>query len=165
MQLLGEKDTLTQRSTELATENRLRRGLAGFAERVAASLDDLDHEARQRLLRLIVEKVRVTGWRVEIHLKIPLADDGPDEDHRPPGNPDPEPPPSNDMGLRSLRANQRTQLPNEAPPSTPGPAPRRPEQTLRAPLRPAAVAHEIRWHAPQGPIRPLTPDALPTDAI
>jgi len=102
-ELLGEKDTLTQRSTELATENRLRRGLAGFAERVAASLDDLDHEARQRLLRLIVEKVRVTGWRVEIHLKIPLADDGPDEDHRPPGNPDPEPPPSNDMGLRSLR--------------------------------------------------------------
>jgi site-specific DNA recombinase len=102
-ELLGEKDTLTQRSTELATENRLRRGLAGFAERVAASLDDLDHEARQRLLRLIVEKVRVTGWRVEIHLKIPLADDGPDEDHPPPSNPDPEPRPSNDMRLRSLR--------------------------------------------------------------
>ncbi|MGH2864852.1 MAG: recombinase family protein, partial [Solirubrobacteraceae bacterium] len=66
-QLHGEKDTLTMRSTELATENRLRRGLAGFAERVAVSLDDLDHDGRQHLLRLVVEKVRVTGWRVEIH--------------------------------------------------------------------------------------------------
>ena len=90
-ELPSEKDTLTTRSTELATENRLRRGLAGFAERVAASLDDLDHEARQRLLRLVVEKVRVTGWRVEIHLKIPLADDGPDEDH-PPTRPQPRTP-------------------------------------------------------------------------
>ena len=73
-QLAREKETLTQRSTELATQNRLRHRLAGFSERIAASLDDLDFEGRQRLLRLVVEKVRVTGWRVEIHLKIPLAE-------------------------------------------------------------------------------------------
>ncbi|MGI8712743.1 MAG: recombinase family protein, partial [Solirubrobacteraceae bacterium] len=79
-QLIQERDTLTHRSTELAAENRLRRGLAGFAERVAASLDELDPDAQQRLMRLVVEKVRVTGWHVEIHLKIPLADDGPDVD-------------------------------------------------------------------------------------
>lgn len=100
-ELTQEKDTLTARSVELANENRLRRGLAGFAERVAASLDELDPDARQRLLRLVIEKVRVTGWRVEIHLKIPLADDGPNED-RPPSDPNPEPRPSSDMGLRSL---------------------------------------------------------------
>lgn len=82
-QLVAEQNTLIERNAELATENRLRRGLASFAERVAASLDELDPDARQRLMRLVVEKVRVTGWRVKIHLKIPLADDRPD-DHRPP---------------------------------------------------------------------------------
>ena len=79
-QLTQEKDILTSRSAELATENRLRRRLAGFAEQIVASLDDLDTEGRRRLLRLVVEKVRVTGWRVEIHLKIPLPDDPPDDD-------------------------------------------------------------------------------------
>ena len=99
-QLVREQDTLSERSAELATENRLRRGLAGFAERIATSLDELDHDARQRLLRLVVEKVRVTGWRVEIHLTIPLADDGPDDDQAPSSSPDPGP--SSDMRLRSL---------------------------------------------------------------
>jgi len=109
-QLQAERDTLTERNAELATENRLRRGLASFAERIAASLDALDPDARQRLMRLVIEKVRVTGWRVEIHLKIPLADDGPDN-HDPPSGPTPEPGPSSDMGLRSHREAQRRQLP------------------------------------------------------
>jgi site-specific DNA recombinase len=65
-ELVRDKDTLTQRSAELATQNRLRRRLAGFSERIAASLDDLDFEGRRRLLRLVVERVRVSGWRVEI---------------------------------------------------------------------------------------------------
>jgi site-specific DNA recombinase len=101
-QLLAEKNTLAERNAELATENRLRRGLASFAERIAASLDELDPDARQRLMRLVIEKVRVTGWRVEIHLKIPLADQGLD-DNDPPSEPNPEPRPSSDMSLRSLR--------------------------------------------------------------
>jgi hypothetical protein len=69
---------------------------------VAASLDDLDVDGRRRLLRLMVEKIRVTGWRVEIHLKIPLPDDPPDDDHEP-TEPQPDDPPSSDMRLRSLR--------------------------------------------------------------
>ncbi|MGZ5357345.1 MAG: hypothetical protein ACXWE8_13480, partial [Solirubrobacterales bacterium] len=52
-QLTREKDTLAERSVELASENRLRRGLAQFAERVASSLDELDFDARQHLLRLV----------------------------------------------------------------------------------------------------------------
>ena len=72
-QLAAEHAELTARRADLARENRLRRGIAGFAERVLASLDELDFDGRQRLLRLVVEKVRVTGWHVEIHLKIPLA--------------------------------------------------------------------------------------------
>jgi site-specific DNA recombinase len=112
-QLAREKDTLTTRSAELATQNRLRHRLAGFSERIAASLDDLDFEGRQRLLRLVVEKVRVSGWRVEIHLKIPLPDESAPDDDGPPGPDRPKPGPagprplSTDKGLRSVHADHR----------------------------------------------------------
>jgi site-specific DNA recombinase len=99
-QLAAEHAELTDRRADLARENRLRRGLAGFAERVLASLDELDFDGRQRLLRMVVEKVRVSGWRVEIHLKIPLADDPPSQ--REPRPPTPGPGPSSDIGLRSV---------------------------------------------------------------
>ncbi len=109
--LTREKETLSRRSAELAAQNRIRRRLAGFSDRVAASLDGLDFAGRRRLVRLVVEKVCVTGWRVEIHLKIPLPNEPPPDqdrpDHRPSG-PDPptsDPrrprPPSSDMRLRS----------------------------------------------------------------
>ncbi|MHB1974178.1 MAG: hypothetical protein ACYCR4_07805 [Acidimicrobiales bacterium] len=39
---------------------------------LSAGMDDLDFERRQRLMRLIVEQVRVTGSHVDIHLHIPL---------------------------------------------------------------------------------------------
>ena len=114
-QLAAEHAELTDRRAELATENRLRRGLAGFAERVLASLDDLDFDARQRLLRLVVEKVLVTGWHVEIHLKIPLTDDDTGS-QREPRPPKPGPRPSSDMGLRSVDDHQRPFLPAQRPP-------------------------------------------------
>jgi site-specific DNA recombinase len=107
-QLARERDATSERSAELASQNRLRRGLAGFAQRVAASLDELDYDARQRLLRLVVEKVRVQGWRVEIHLKIPLQDDSD-------GGGEPTPPtipprPSSDVRLRSLDGLDRREV-------------------------------------------------------
>ena len=108
--LVQERDTLTARSAELATQNRLRHRLAGFAERIAASLDELDFEGRQRLLRLVVERVHISGWSVEIHLKIPLTDD-PNDDEPPgrgPSGPQPGPtgprPLSSDVRLRSVHA-------------------------------------------------------------
>jgi site-specific DNA recombinase len=116
-QLAQEKHTLGRRSAELATENRLRQRLAGFAEQVAASLDELDVDGRRRLLRLVVEKVRVTGWRVEIHLKIPLPEAPPDDssDEDPPPGPQPGDGPSSDMRLRSVRDHRRPgQLPARA---------------------------------------------------
>ena len=113
-QLVQERETLTARSAELTTQNRLRHRLAGFSDRIAASLDQLDFEGRRRLLRLVVETVRVSGWRVEIHLKIPLANDPPPDadppEHGPPGPDRPQPGPtgprplSSDVGLRSDRA-------------------------------------------------------------
>ncbi len=104
--LAAEQEALREQRTELARHNRLQRRLAGFAERVTAALDELDFEARQRLLRLILEKVAVSGWRVEIHLKIPLPDD-PDD----PRNALPSPRPSSDMGLRPLGELEGRQLP------------------------------------------------------
>ena len=111
-QLARERQTLTTRSTELATQNRLRRRLTEFSERIAASLDDLDFEGRRRLLRLVVENISVSGWRVEIHLKIPLAHEPPPDadppDHGPHGPDQPKPgptsptPPSTDVRLRSI---------------------------------------------------------------
>jgi len=105
-QLAAEHTELTDRRAELATENTLRRGLAGFAEHVLSSLDDLDFDGRQRLLRLVIEKVRVTGWHVEIHLKIPLTHDDPGTQPAP-RPPKPEPQPSSDMGLRSVDRDDR----------------------------------------------------------
>lgn len=58
--------------SELATENRLRHRVRDFAGTIAAGIDELDFTGRQRLLRLVVERVKVTGWQVEIHLRIPL---------------------------------------------------------------------------------------------
>lgn len=113
-QLARERETLTARSSELASQNRLRHRLAEFSERIAASLDDLDFDGRQRLLSLVVEHVRVSGWRVEIHLKIPLPNDPPADDdppeHGPPGPDRSKPGPvspgplSTDVRLRSVHA-------------------------------------------------------------
>ncbi|MBV8953318.1 MAG: hypothetical protein JO179_04215, partial [Solirubrobacterales bacterium] len=46
-ELTREKETLSRRSTELAAQNRIRRRLAGFSKRIAASIDDLDFAGRK----------------------------------------------------------------------------------------------------------------------
>ncbi len=73
--LTVERESMLAQRAELAKENRLRQRLHDFAGRVRASLDRLDFSERQRLLRLVVESVRVAGERVEIQLRIPLDDD------------------------------------------------------------------------------------------
>ena len=132
----AEHAELTERRAELATENRLRRGLADFAERVLGSLDELDFDGRQRLLRMVVEKVCVTGWHVEIHLKIPLTDDD-SGTQREPRPPKPGPRPSSDMGLRSVDVDHRRQLPHAPPPRrhrVATPSPHRPPTTWGIPI-------------------------------
>jgi site-specific DNA recombinase len=122
--LQAEHAELTARHHELAGKNRLRHRLGDFAAKTAAGLDRLDFDGRQRLLRLIIEEVRITGWQVEIRLRIPL-DTGPtDTDSRSRDNPkNPSPtknsrrPPnrraavSTDLGLRSAGGVQPFLLP------------------------------------------------------
>ena len=78
--LQDQRDALIAQRKELAHQNTLRKRIVGFSAQVGATIDDLDFEQRQKLLRLVVEHVSVRGWRVEIQLRIPL-----DEPPTPPG--------------------------------------------------------------------------------
>jgi len=94
----------------------------------------------------VVEKVCVTGWRVEIHLKIPLPNEPPPDEDRPdhrPSGPDPTPgpprpkPPSSDLRLRSdHRAAARGH------PTAADPAPARPLASLNDEHLPAGIDTE-----------------------
>jgi len=77
-----QHQALSDQRGALAKDNRLRQRIGAFAETVIAALDDLNFTDRQKLLRLIIEKVRVTGWDVDIRLRIPLDEPPPTQ---PPG--------------------------------------------------------------------------------
>ena len=70
--LQAQREALITQRADLARQNRLRERLEGFANKVKATVDRLDFDKRQKLLRLIVEEIRVQGWQVEITLRIPL---------------------------------------------------------------------------------------------
>ena len=70
--LQDQRDTLIAQRKKLAHQNTLRKRIVEFSARVGAAVDDLDFHQRQKLLRLVVEHVFVTGCRVEIQLRIPL---------------------------------------------------------------------------------------------
>jgi site-specific DNA recombinase len=74
-ELSGKRASLAAERADLARGNRLRHGVEHFAARVTAVIDQLDPAQRQKLLRLLIKDVQVTGWHVKIRLRIPL--DGP----------------------------------------------------------------------------------------
>ena len=99
-QLTMQKETMVTQRHELAQNNRLQQRVGAFAERIHDGLDELTFQQRQRLLRLVVEQVRVQGWQVEIRLRIPLDDPS---DGNPTPHPNrPKPRTSTDMRLRSV---------------------------------------------------------------
>lgn len=138
-----ERDTLAAERAELATDNQLRHRVGDFARRTLDALDTLDFDQRQKLLCLAVEQVHVTGWHVEIRLRIPL-DPPPD---RPPPNtpgPQPRPGPSSDMRLRSIGGHRRRQHP-------PHPSHRRQGGDTTDPMTraaPLAVPGQFCWPRP-----------------
>jgi site-specific DNA recombinase len=111
--LAERRDALIAQRDELTRDNQLRRRVRDFASRVLDVIDTLDFAQKQALLRLLVEEVHVTGWHVQIRLRIPL-DDNPD---RPPRPPDPTPDPDQDNPastqdrLRSLGRGEGVRLP------------------------------------------------------
>ena len=70
--LNAQRQALIDQREELAQQNRLRDRVEGFARRVQATIDRLDFAQRQKLLRLVIDEVRVSGWLVEIRFRIPL---------------------------------------------------------------------------------------------
>ena len=117
-ELEHKRASLAAERADLARGNRLRHGVAGFAARVRTVIDQLDPAQRQNLLRLLIEDVQVTGWHIQIRLRIPLDD--PPHGGQPHG---PEPPPtpatphratmpvSTEDRLRSLHGCEGVQLP------------------------------------------------------
>src|SRR6266496_4242425 len=125
--LTEQRDALIEQRQQLASDNRLSERLTDFAGQAAAGIDTLTFHQRQQLLRLVIDHVTVTGWQVEIQLRIPLdehPDGGHNGDDRPSRGPNdlprhgpvtpPPPPPaagsnpgagtmSNKDGLRSVR--------------------------------------------------------------
>ena len=145
-----------------------------FASRVLDVIDTLDFDQKQTLLRLVVEEVHVTGWHVQIRLRIPL-DDNPDGPPRPP-NPDPGPdrpgPVSTEDRLRSL-GNQEVDLPEPLRSPTARRRHRRADRTdgagepdLGLPAHPGRTAQtrppRRRLHDPQDP--QAAPDTAGTAA-
>ena len=106
-ELQTKRASLAAERATLARGNQIRRRVHAFADRIRGVIDQLDAVQKQQLLRLLIEEVRVTGWHVEIRLRIAL--DTPQQDppgpahshHRPTQPPQPRPVSSQD-GLRSI---------------------------------------------------------------
>ncbi|MGB8381310.1 MAG: recombinase family protein, partial [Dermatophilaceae bacterium] len=110
-ELTGRRSDLTAQRRELGRDNRIRSRVQGFAGRITTVIDHLDPEQKQKLLRLLIEEVRVTGWNVQIQLRIPL--DAESQDQPPPND---SPPVSSQDRLRSIRGHRRRLLPAPRPP-------------------------------------------------
>jgi site-specific DNA recombinase len=133
--LTERRDALTAQRDELTRDNQLRHRVGDFASRVLDVLDTLDFAQKQTLLRLVVDEVHVTGWHVQIRLRIPLDDD-PDNPPRPPSPtppPDQNAPVSTEDRLRSLGNHRHRLLP-------PARHPRREEGNRRLSTPTTAVA-------------------------
>jgi site-specific DNA recombinase len=112
--LRAKQASLAQQRATLARDNQLRRRVHDFAGRIRGIIDRLDDAQKQHLCRLLIEQVRVTGWHVEIRLRIPLDPEPgkPATDH-----PHPPSPLSSEDGLRSIRG--PSTAPATASPSSP----------------------------------------------
>jgi len=112
-ELQHKRTSLADERTALARDNQLRTRVHDFAARIHAVIDTLDNTQKQQLLRLLIEDVRVTGWHVQIQLRIALDPPpthptvGPTGPTGPPRQPSPHPRPvsvpvSTQDGLRSV---------------------------------------------------------------
>jgi DNA invertase Pin-like site-specific DNA recombinase len=119
--LQAKRDTLAAERTALANGNLLRRRVADFARQIREVIDQLDRPQRQQLLQLLIEDVHVTGWQVNIRLRIPLdpPDPGPARPgpRRPPPWPTRPPDVSTKDRLRSVGGHRRRIVPHARSPS------------------------------------------------
>jgi site-specific DNA recombinase len=121
-QLQAKRTSLADQHAALVRGNQVHRRVHDFAERIRGVIDQLDAVQKQQLLRLLIEEVRVTGWHVEIRLRIAL-DQPPPDPQEPDRSPHPNEPSSlprrlsNEDGLRSIGEHRWRLLPHETSPS------------------------------------------------
>jgi len=107
-QLQGERTSLADQHAALVRGNQVHRRVHDFAARIRGMIDQLDAVHKQQLLRLLIEEVRVTGWHVEIRLRIALDQPPPPDPQEPDRSPHPNEPSSlprrlsTEDGLRSI---------------------------------------------------------------
>ena len=99
-ELRAKRTSLAEQRTALARGNQVHRRVHDFAERISDVIGQLDADQKQQLLRLLIEEVRVTGWHVEIRLRIAL-DQPPPNPPGPKRSPEPHEPPSQTRPLSS----------------------------------------------------------------
>jgi site-specific DNA recombinase len=67
-----EQELLRKMAAEKKKETDIKASLGEFAALVSSSLKRISFENKQKLLRMVVDKVVVNDWRVDVHYNIPL---------------------------------------------------------------------------------------------
>lgn len=67
-----EKELLAKMAAEQKKEDDLKTGLEQFSALVASNLKHISFENKQKLLRMVLDKVVVKDWRVDVYYNIPL---------------------------------------------------------------------------------------------
>jgi len=75
--LTREKEVLARMAQEQQRDADMQNGLEEFATLVSKNLRHFSFENRQKLLRIVVDKVVVKDWRVDVFYNIPLPQPSP----------------------------------------------------------------------------------------
>src|SRR4029077_5021230 len=68
-----EKELLEKMAREQKQEGDIRRDLEEFRALVSDRAQHSSFEDKQKLMRMVLDKVVVKDWRVDVHYKIPLS--------------------------------------------------------------------------------------------
>ena len=71
--------SLKQTAIEEKKEADIEAGLQEFAAMVSSNLKHISFENKQKLLRIVLDRVVVKDWRVDVHYNIPLPKPSPPE--------------------------------------------------------------------------------------
>ena len=72
-----EQELLRKMAAEQKKETDIKASLAEFAALVSSSLKRISFENKQKLLRMVLDRVVVNDWKVDVHYNIPLPKPAP----------------------------------------------------------------------------------------
>jgi site-specific DNA recombinase len=77
-----EKELLAKMASEQKKQTDVKAGLEEFAALVSRNLRHISFENKQKLVRMVLQKVVVKDWRVDVHYNIPLPKPDPSPDRK-----------------------------------------------------------------------------------